>query len=407
MSRFRSLDDLDVAGKRVLVRCDLNVPVKNGKVGDATRIERSATTLKELLDKRAKVIVLAHFGRPDGKVVPDMSLRLVLDALSAAVGRPVAFAADCVGPEAAAVVGRLAPGEIALLENLRFHAAEEANDPAFARQLAALGDLYVNDAFSAAHRAHASTTAIARLLPAAAGRLMQAELEHLGRALEHPQRPVAALVGGAKVSTKLDLLANLVAKVDLLVVGGGMANTFLVARGVEIGRSLAEREMAATANEIAAKARARPCDLVLPIDAVVADKLAAGAATATVAIDAVPADRLILDIGPRSVADIVGRLSGCRTLLWNGPLGAFETPPFDAGTRAVALAAARLTGEGRLLSVAGGGDTVAALAQAGVVEDFSYVSTAGGAFLEWLEGKTLPGVAALEPVTNAIDPLRA
>jgi phosphoglycerate kinase len=321
----------------------------------------------------------------------------VVDALAAAVGRPVAFAADCIGPEAASVVGRLAPGEIALLENLRFHAAEEANDPAFAKELAALGDLYVNDAFSAAHRAHASTATIARLLPAAAGRLMQAELEHLGRALEEPQRPVAALVGGAKVSTKLDLLSNLVAKVDILVVGGGMANTFLVARGVEIGRSLAERDMAATATAIAAKAKARGCDLVLPIDAVVADKLAAGAATATVAIDAVPADRLILDIGPRSVADIVDRLAFCRTLLWNGPLGAFETPPFDAGTRAVALAAAKLTREGRLLSVAGGGDTVAALAQAGVVEDFSYVSTAGGAFLEWLEGKTLPGVAALEP----------
>ena len=397
MPRFRSLDDLDVAGRRVLVRSDLNVPVKNGKVSDATRIERTAATLKELLDKRARVVVLAHFGRPDGKVVPAMSLRVVLDALAAAVGRPVAFAEDCSGPPAEAVVAGLAPGEIALLENLRFHAAEEDNDPAFARRLAALGDIYVNDAFSAAHRAHASTAAIARLLPCAAGRLMQAELEHLGRALEHPERPVSALVGGAKVSTKLDLLANLVGRVDQLVVGGGMANTFLAARGVEIGKSLAERDLAATAAEIAATARARGCELVLPIDAVVADKLAAGAATATVEIAAVPADRLILDIGPRSVADIVARLERCRTLVWNGPLGAFETPPFDAGTTAVAQAAARLTREGRLLSVAGGGDTVAALAAAGVVEDFSYVSTAGGAFLEWLEGKTLPGVAALEP----------
>jgi phosphoglycerate kinase len=397
MPRFRTLDDIDPAGRRVLVRADLNVPVKDGKVTDSTRIDRSAETLKELLAKGARVVVLSHFGRPDGKVVPKMSLRPIVEPLARAVGRPVAFAEDCVGPAAAAVVDALPPGGIALLENLRFHAEEEADDPGFAAALARLGDLYVNDAFSTAHRAHASTAALAGLLPAAAGRLMQAELDHLGKALESPQRPVAALVGGAKVSTKLELLANLIAKVDLLVVGGGMANTFLAARGVEIGRSLAEREMAGTARDIEARAKARGCSLVLPVDAVVAAKLEAGAATRTVAIDAVPADQMILDIGPRSVADIVGRLESCRTLVWNGPLGAFETPPFDAGTKAVAAEAARLTRAGRLLSVAGGGDTVAALAAAGVADDFSYVSTAGGAFLEWLEGKTLPGVAALEP----------
>jgi phosphoglycerate kinase len=397
MPRFRTLDDIDPSGRRVLVRADLNVPVKDGKVTDTTRIDRSAETLKELLGKGAKVVVLSHFGRPDGKVVPKMSLRPIVEPLARAVGRPVAFAEDCVGPAAAAVVDKLQPGEIALLENLRFHAEEEGNDPGFAAALAALGDLYVNDAFSAAHRAHASTAALAHLLPAAAGRLMQAELDHLGHALESPQRPVAALVGGAKVSTKLELLANLIARVDQLVVGGGMANTFLAARGVEIGRSLAERDMADTAREIEAKAKARGCSLVLPVDAVVADQLAAGVATETVAIEAVPAGRMILDIGPRSVADIVARLEGCRTLVWNGPLGAFETPPFDAGTMAVAAAAAKLTAAGRLLSVAGGGDTVAALAAAGVADRFSYVSTAGGAFLEWLEGKTLPGVAALEP----------
>ncbi|MFO1060748.1 MAG: phosphoglycerate kinase [Dongiaceae bacterium] len=397
MPRFRTLDDIDPAGRRVLVRADLNVPVKDGKVTDSTRIDRSAETLKELLAKGARVMVLSHFGRPDGKVVPKMSLRPIVEPLARAVGRPVAFAEDCVGPAAAAVVDALPPGGIALLENLRFHAEEEADDPGFAAALAKLGDLYVNDAFSTAHRAHASTAALAGLLPAVAGRLMQAELDHLGKALESPQRPVAALVGGAKVSTKLELLGNLIAKVDLLVVGGGMANTFLVARGVEIGRSLAERDMAGTARDIEARARARGCSLVLPVDGVVAAKLEAGAATRTVAIDAVPGDQMILDVGPRSVADIVARLESCRTLVWNGPLGAFETPPFDAGTKAVAAAAARLTRAGRLLSVAGGGDTVAALAAAGVADDFSYVSTAGGAFLEWLEGKTLPGVAALEP----------
>lgn len=396
MPQFRTLDDLDVAGKRVLVRADLNVPMKDGRVTDTTRIDRTALTLRELAERGAKVIVLSHFGRPEGKVVPKMSLRPVVAPLSAALGnRPVAFAEDCVGPAVEKAVAALKPGDVLLLENLRFHAEEEANDPAFARRLAALGDLYVNDAFSAAHRAHASTEALARLLPAAAGRLMQAELEHLGQALEKPQRPLAALVGGAKVSTKLDLLGNLVGKVDLLIVGGGMANTFLVAQGIEIGNSLAERDMTKTAQEIMATAKARGCEILLPIDVVVAKEFKAGAPSRAVATDSVPKGELILDVGPRTVQAINPRLATCRTLVWNGPLGAFETKPFDAATVAVARAAADLTKAGKLLTVAGGGDTVAALAEAGVVDKFSYVSTAGGAFLEWLEGKTLPGVAAL------------
>jgi phosphoglycerate kinase len=325
-----------------------------------------------------------------------MSLRPIVEPLSQALGgKPVAFAEDCVGEPAKSVVDRLAPGGVALLENLRFHAEEEANDPEFARSLAALGDFYVNDAFSAAHRAHASTEGIARLLPSAAGRLMQAELQHLHDALSSPKRPVTAIVGGAKVSTKLDLLGNLVAKVDLLVIGGGMANTFLHAQGIGIGKSLAERDMAEKARDILAKAAGRGAEVALPVDAVVAAELKPGVATRTVAIGAVPSDQMILDVGPKTVAELNRRIAGCRTLVWNGPLGAFETPPFEAGTVAVARAAAELTSAGKLLSVAGGGDTVAALAQAGVVERFSYVSTAGGAFLEWLEGKTLPGVAAL------------
>jgi phosphoglycerate kinase len=396
MPQFRTLDNLDVAGKRALVRADLNVPMKDGRVTDTTRIDRTALTLRELIDRGAKVIVLSHFGRPEGKVVPKMSLKPVVAPLSAALGnRSVAFADDCVGPAAEKAVAALKPGDVLLLENLRFHAEEEANDAGFARRLAALGDLYVNDAFSAAHRAHASTEALARLLPAAAGRLMQAELEHLGQALEKPQRPLAALVGGAKVSTKLDLLGNLVGKVDLLIVGGGMANTFLVAQGIEIGNSLAEREMTKTAQEIMATARQRGCEILLPVDVVVAKEFKAGAASRAVSTDAVPKGELILDVGPRTVQAINQRLATCRTLVWNGPLGAFETKPFDAGTVAVARAAADLTKAGKLLTVAGGGDTVAALAEAGVVDKFSYVSTAGGAFLEWLEGKTLPGVAAL------------
>ena len=396
MANFRTLDDLTVKGQRVLVRCDLNVPMKDGKVTDATRIERSAETLKALAAKGAKVIVLSHFGRPKGKRVPDMSLQPLAGPLGQALGRKVAFAGDCVGAPAEAAVKALREGEVLLLENLRFHDAEEANDPEFARQLASLGDLYVNDAFSCAHRAHASTEAIARLLPAAAGLLMQAELSHLQAALEHPKRPVMAVVGGAKVSTKLDLLGNLVGKVDCLVIGGGMANTFLFAQGAEIGKSLAERDLAGTAREILDKAKARNCRILLPLDAVVAAEFKANPPTRVVPASQVPAEQMILDVGPQSIAAINAEMARCKTLVWNGPLGAFETPPFDQATVAVAREAARLTKSGALLTVAGGGDTVAALAQAGVEESFSYVSTAGGAFLEWLEGKELPGVAALK-----------
>jgi phosphoglycerate kinase len=394
---FKSIDDLDVRGKRVLVRADLNVPVKNGRVTDSTRIDRTALTLKELLDRGARVVLLAHFGRPDGKRVPEMSLRPVLEPLSKALGgKPVAFAEDCIGEPARKAVAALKDGEIALLENLRYHAAEEKNDPLFARELASLGDFYVNDAFSCAHRAHASTEAIARLLPSAAGRLMEAELDHLSKALENPARPVAAIVGGAKISTKLDLLGNLVKKVDVLVIGGAMANTFLAAQGLEIGASLAERDMAETARQILLSARAEHCEILLPTDVVAAADLKPNLPTKTLSVSAVGKEDRIFDIGPATVKAINERLADCRTLVWNGPVGAFETPPFDAATAAIAKAAAKLTAEGKLLTVAGGGDTVAALAQAGVVEQFTYVSTAGGAFLEWLEGKDLPGVAALK-----------
>jgi phosphoglycerate kinase len=396
MPRFRTLDDLDVAGRTVLLRADLNVPVQDGRVSDATRIERLVPTVRDLTGRGAKVVLLSHFGRPKGGPDAKNSLRQVLPALEAALGAPVAFASDCVGPEAEGAVKALPAGGVLLLENTRFHAGEETNDPAFAKRLADLGDLYVNDAFSAAHRAHASTEGIARLLPAAAGRLMQAELDALGRALEHPERPVAAVVGGAKISTKLELLLNLVARVDLLVLGGGMANTFLAADGVQVGASLQEKDMHEQARAIAARAKETGCRILLPVDAVVAAKLEAGAPTATVAISAVPADRMILDVGPGTVALVAKELAGCRTLVWNGPLGAFEIPPFDAGTVAVAKATAELTRTKGLVSVAGGGDTVAALAHAGVEEAMTYVSAAGGAFLEWLEVKTLPGVAALE-----------
>jgi phosphoglycerate kinase len=396
MPSFRTLDDLRPQGKRVLVREDFNVPLKDGRVTDATRIERAVPTLRELSEKGAKVIALSHFGRPKGKPDPAFSLKPLVEPLSRALGgKPVAFAKDCVGPEAERVVAALKPGDVALLENLRFHPEEEANDIGFARKLAALGDLYVNDAFSASHRAHASIEALPRLLPAAAGRLMQAELEALTAALETPQRPVAALVGGAKVSTKLDLLNNLVRKVNVLVIGGAMANTLLFARGIEIGKSLSERDMAETARGVLAKAREAGCEILLPLDAVVARELTANAASETVAIESVPKDAMILDIGPRTVAAIGAKLEACRTLVWNGPLGAFETPPFERGTVAVARRVAELTRAKRLLSIAGGGDTVAALAQAGVTANLTYVSTAGGAFLEWLEGRELPGVAAL------------
>ncbi|HXQ53817.1 MAG TPA: phosphoglycerate kinase [Stellaceae bacterium] len=395
MAKFLTLDDIDPKGKTVLLRADLNVPVKDGVAGDLTRIERTAPTILELVGKGARVVAMSHLGRPKGRD-PALSLKPVAAELSRALGgRRVAFAADCIGPEARDAVAALPAGGVALLENLRFHPEEEANDPGFARQLAALGDLYVNDAFAAAHRAHASTEAIAHLMPAVAGRLMQAELEALAAALETPQRPVMAIVGGAKIATKLDLLDFLLGKVDVLVIGGAMANTLLLAQGIAVGASLVEHDMTETARRLVAHARDTGKTLMLPVDAVVAAQLAAGVATQIVAIDRVPEDRMILDIGPRSVTLIGEALGRCRTLVWNGPVGAFETKPFDEGTTAIARRAAELTRAGTLKSVAGGGDTVAALAAAGVSDDFSYVSTAGGAFLEWLEGRELPGVAAL------------
>jgi phosphoglycerate kinase len=392
---LRTLDDLEVAGRTVLVRLDLNVPMQDGEVTDATRIERSVPTVKELLDKGAKVVILAHFGRPKGRREAAMSLKPLCRPLGEALGAPVAFAEDCIGEAAKRAVAALGPGQVLLLENLRFHAGEERNDPAFADALAGLGEIYVDDAFSAAHRAHASITGIAERLPAAAGRLMQAEVEALSRALDRPERPLAALVGGAKVSTKLELLGNLIERVDFLVLGGGMANTFLFARGMEVGKSLCERDMAETAREIMAKAEDKGCAIVLPTDGRIAKEFEAGAASEVVAIEQVPGDAMILDVGPKTVSLIEERLEGCRTVVWNGPLGAFEIPPFDAGTAAVARRVAQLSAAGKLMSVAGGGDTVAALAQADALERFSYVSTAGGAFLEWLEGKELPGVAVL------------
>jgi len=396
VNSFNTIDKLDVAGKRVLVRVDLNVPMQNGQITDSTRIDRSLPTLKDLVEKGAIPIVLSHFGRPKGQVVPEMSLRPIAAALGSALGVEVKFGADCIGPEANIAVDNAQTGDIVMLENLRFHAGEEKNDSQMAAALAALGEVYVNDAFSCAHRAHASTEAIARLLPAAAGRLMQSELEALEGALDNPQHPVAAIVGGAKVSTKMAVLGHLMDKVDVLIIGGGMANTFLYADGMDVGASLCEKDMADDARAIQDAAAAKGCGIILPVDAVTARDFAANAPSQVVGLDAVPSDSMILDAGPATVARINERLAGCKTLVWNGPMGAFELTPFDAATNAVAQEAARLTGNGSLLSVAGGGDTVAALANAGVVEDFSYVSTAGGAFLEWLEGKELPGVAALK-----------
>ncbi|MCP5366195.1 MAG: phosphoglycerate kinase [Hyphomicrobiales bacterium] len=395
MSQIKTIDSLDVAGKRVLVRADLNVPMKDGRVTDTTRIDRTVPTLQELAGKGAKVIVITHLGRPKGQVKAEFSLAPVAEAMGAALGKPVAFAKDCIGDEAKAVVDAMNEGDVAMLENLRFHAAETDNDPAFAAQLAELADAYVSDAFSCAHRAHASTEAVAKLLPAAAGRLMQAELEALSGALENPQKPVAAVVGGAKISTKLDVLGNLSKRVDMLIIGGGMANTFLNAKGVNVGKSLCEHEMADSARAIMDEAAAGGCEIVLPVDVVVAKEFKENADNQITSLDMVPDDGMILDAGPASVDDLKDRLARCKTLVWNGPLGAFEIAPFDTATNAVAQEAARLTEAGSLLSVAGGGDTVAALAHAGVGDKFSYVSTAGGAFLEWLEGKTLPGVAVL------------
>jgi len=392
---FRTLDNLDCAGKRVLLRADLNVPVREGAITDLTRIQRLAPTIRELAEKGARVIVVSHFDRPKGKRVPEMSLAPVRTALADVLGQPVHWADDCIGPDAEKAVASLKDGEVLVLENTRYHAGEEKNDPELARALAALADLYVNDAFSAAHRAHASTEGVARHLPAHAGRLMQAELEALTLALENPERPVAAVVGGAKISTKLDLIGNILAKVDVLIIGGAMANTFLAAKGVAVGRSLQEADMHDTARAIMAQAEARGCEILLPVDAVVAREFKAGADSETVGIDAVPADTMILDAGPLTVAHLTAKLASVRTLVWNGPLGAFEIAPFDVGTNSLARAVADLTTQGKLRSVAGGGDTVSALRHAGVVDQFSYVSTAGGAFLEWLEGKTLPGIQAL------------
>ena len=392
---WKTLDDMDLAAKVVLTRVDINVPVEDGRVTDATRIEKIVPTVRDILERGGKPVLLAHFDRPKGKVVPSMSLGQLVPALEAALGLPVAFASDCVGAPAKQAVAGLAAGGVLLLENTRFHAGEEANDPVFAASLAALGQVYCNDAFSAAHRAHASTEGMAKLLPSCAGRLMEAELRALEAALGTPERPVVAVVGGAKVSTKLDLLANLIRKVEHLVIGGGMANTFLVAQGIEVGKSLAERDMADTARTILANAGEAGCTIHLPVDVVVAREFRAGAASEVVAASACPADAMILDAGPATVAAAAGVFAQCRTLIWNGPLGAFEIAPFDAATVAAANEAARLTKAGHLVSVAGGGDTVAALNQAGVAGDFTFISTAGGAFLEWMEGKTLPGVAAL------------
>jgi phosphoglycerate kinase len=395
VAAFRTLDDLDVKGKRVLVRADLNVPMADGKVTDTLRIDRQAPTIRELAGKGARVVVLSHFDRPKGKVVPGMSLRPIAAPLAKAVGRPVAFAEDCVGDVARAAVAKLRDGDVLLLENTRFHAGEEKNDTAFVKQVAELGDIFVNDAFSAAHRAHATTEGIAHLMPSAAGRSMEKELTHLDKALGDPQRPVMAVVGGAKVSTKIELLENLVAKVDCLVIGGAMANTFFVAEGRQVGKSLCERDQIETALRIVHKATETGCVLLLPTDVVVAKEFKAHAHHRTVEIGHVHPEEMILDVGHETIAEFRNRLATTRTLVWNGPFGAFETAPFDHGTVVAAKAVAEATKAGNLLSVAGGGDTVAALNHAGVAHDFTYVSTAGGAFLEWLEGKELPGVAAL------------
>ena len=394
---FRTLDDAkDIAGKTALVRVDFNVPMEGGRVTDDTRLRVALPTIQRLRDAGAKVALLAHFDRPKGQRVSSMSLAPVVDDLEQLLGAPVRFADDCVGDEAKAVLADLDAGGVVLLENVRFHAGEENNDPAFAKQLAALGDLYVNDAFSAAHRAHASTEGLARLLPAYAGESMRRELDALDAALGNPQKPVIGIVGGAKVSTKLDLLQNLVARLDKLAIGGGMANTFLYAQGVDIGGSLAEKDMADTARAILTEAAAKGCEILLPVDLVVATEVKPGAAARTVrAGEALSADDKILDAGPETVARLNAAMDASKTLIWNGPLGVFEVPPFDAATVAAARQAAELTKAGKLIAVAGGGDTVAALNHAGVSDDMTFVSTAGGAFLEWMEGKPLPGVEAL------------
>ncbi len=395
MFPFRTLDHVNFADRRVLVRVDVNVPMQDGKVTDMTRIEAIVPTIREIAGKGGKVILLAHFGRPKGGPDPAFSLQPIRAAIASALDAAVDFAADCIGPLAEAAVNEMAPGDVLLLENTRFHKGEEKNDPAFTAALAKLGDIYVNEAFSAAHRAHSSTEGLAHCMPSYAGRVMEKELSALEKALSTPKRPVVAVVGGAKVSSKIDLLKNLVGKVDALVIGGGMANTFLVARGVNVGKSLAEPDLAETAREIEREAEKAGCRIVLPVDVVAAEGFAANAPHKIVGLDAVPAGAMILDIGPASVAAVNAEFDRAATLVWNGPLGAFELTPFDRATVAAAKHAAQLTRKGRLLSVAGGGDTVAALNHAGVAGEFSYISTAGGAFLEWMEGKALPGVEAL------------
>ncbi len=394
--RSPTLDNVKVAGQRVLLRADLNVPVHDGKVSDRTRLERLVPTIRELSDKNARVIVLSHFDRPKGKRVEAMSLRPIARALGEVLGREVMFAEDCIGPKAVGAIAAMENGDVLVLENTRFHAGEEANNPGFAAELAQLADIYVNDAFSAAHRAHASTEGVARHLPSYAGRLMQAELEALEKALGRPQRPVAAIVAGSKVSTKLDLLSNLVAKVDILVIGGAMANTFLAALGRDVGISLQEKDLHGTALEILKEAAEKGCEIILPIDVVVAEKFAANTPTQVVSsVDAIPANAMALDVGPATVAAFIKRLPEIKTIIWNGPLGAFETKPFDASTNELAEAIAKATEAGKIVSVGGGGDTVSALKLAGVNDRLTYLSSAGGAFLEWMEGKILPGVEAL------------
>ncbi len=393
--RFRTLDDADVKGKRVLVRVDLNVPMHDGKVADVSRIERNAPTIIELADRGAKVILLSHYGRPKGRD-PNESLKPVVAAIARIIGRPIGFADDCIGEVAEAAVARLKPGDILCLENTRFHKGEEKNDSSLAAALAKLGDVYVDDAFSVAHRAHASVEAIAHLLPAYAGRAMQGELAALEKALHTPQRPVAAIVGGAKVSTKLDLIGNLLKHVDTLIIGGGMANTFLAAQGKAVGKSLCENDLLQTARDILTEAKSLQREVVLPVDVVVAQTFAAHAPSRVVIVDAVGADDMILDVGPRTVQHVISVLAHTKTLVWNGPFGAFEMEPFDTCTVEIAEATAELTTSGKLVSIAGGGDTMAALNLAGVTGRLTYVSTAGGAFLEWLEGKVLPGVEVLK-----------
>ena len=405
MASFRTLDDLSPEGKRVLLRVDLNVPVHEDAIMDTTRIDRVIPTICELADKGARVIILSHFGRPKGQAVPSMSLAPVAELLESKIQHRVYFVPDCVGPKAEEAVANLKDGEVCVLENTRFYAGEEKNDPAFTEMLARLGDVYVNDAFSAAHRAHASTEGLAHHMPSFAGRLMEAELNALNAALELPERPVGALIGGAKISTKLDLIGNVLGKVDVLFIGGAMANTFLAAQGVAVGKSLQEADMHETARKIMAQAKNGKCEIILPVDAVIAREFREGAPSEVCDINAVPADAMILDAGPKTVALIEAKLEQLKTLVWNGPLGAFEIKPFDAATVAVARKAAALTQAGKLKTIAGGGDTVSALRHAGVVDEMTYVSTAGGAFLEWLEGKLLPGIAVLNDTARNVFPI--